>query len=254
MIIILLALFLLTPQVIIANSNPEISLQYHQDYLYQQNLYLISYNDYLTKKRTDDNFNTLATESEKNTSIKNLFTIRNRTLKSYLMAQRVDLDEFSSAFPIATTENQQQTKSLEDWLEQQAPIIDNLGNSQQIKEYAQIFKSKFSSIQKQAYSNLIRLEINRQQILVQKIENLKDSLNSKYPLLNLTVWQEEFSNKSHQIDSLFSQADNLVNQTNSSLSYSENYNQAVKYLDQSGGIIKQLFLDLKSLYMSFLNQ
>ncbi len=232
---------------------PSISLfqQYQSDYLYQYSLYQPVYLTYTEKKQTHTKYGTITTLQDKIDATKKALLTKNNVLYTYLIALRVHLDEYKTAYPTATEKNQIEIKKWEDWLNEQNTVVSSLNNDTDIARWAKDFKSKYILIQQTIYAALVQNQINQK---TQTLDQIKAFIPEIQNLAGVSPenqnWFSSFPVKSDLITTSFQSALEIINTKQGYGKFTNNYPQAKNELNRATNYLQSIVNDLKSIASS----
>lgn len=245
----------LTPTIIpTPTTNPKVALfeQYKNDYLFQRDLYQKTYIDYTAKKQVHTKYGTLTTQLDKFNATKNTLLIRNKMLKTYLTALRVDLDKYKTASPVETEKNQINLSKWEDWFNEQNLIITAYNNDADIAKWVQNFNKQYVLIQKDIYTALVQHQINSKIQTLNEIKLLAMEIQNSPK--NSIENQEWFSNLPIKSDLVMSSLKNAIDLTNKKQTFNkfiDFYLDSSKELNIANNYLTGILKDLKSIVIKF---
>lgn len=234
--------------------DPKIALfeQYKNDYLFQRDLYQKTYIDYTAKKQVHTKYGTLTTQLDKFNATKNTLIIRNKMLKTYLTALRVDMDKYKTSNPTETEKNQINLSKWEDWFNEQNLIISAFNNDTDIAKWVQNFNKQYVNIQKDIYTALVQHQIN---LKIQTLNEIKLlALEIQNSPKNSFENQEWFSNLPIKSDLVLSSLKNAIDLTNKKQSFTKFisfYLDSSKELNIANNYLIGMLKDLKSIVIKF---
>lgn len=254
---LLIFFFSFSPKTHAQEASPAANLfeTYKTDYLYQQKIYQENYTDYSKKKQIHTQYGTLITQKDKNEATTKVLIARNTMLKAYLMALRVKMDQYESQNPTETEIIQIELSKLEEWLDEQNTIVSSINNESDISQWGETFKQKYSTIQQQIYSSLVRDEVNQKILILEKIEKLADDIkNSPNIKQESRQW---FSGLPIKSDLITTNLDNAIKKTKKEQSSGNNfqdfYPEAKIDLNKANGYLTEMISNLKSIVVKFGN-
>ncbi len=223
--------FLLFCQPIFAqNSTTDLFNQYRSDYFYQRDLYQNTYQNYLSKKNTYEQYQTVTAETELTTATKETLISQNLTLKAYLMALRVTIPQ--------NPELQNELQQQENWLSSQEVILTNLSTVHDFKIWAENFQKKYISIQVQIYTALLNQRTSHLQTTLIKLQNL--AKNSEVD------WGRNYQDKETQFNNFIQQAQDKTKVIQHENRFNNFYPQAIEFTNSAKNILNSIRNDLKS--------
>ncbi|MFA5828184.1 MAG: hypothetical protein WC841_02395 [Candidatus Shapirobacteria bacterium] len=228
---------------------------YKTDYLYQRKIYQENYLDYSKKKEIHTQYGTLITQADKNEATTKTLIARNTMLKAYLMAIRVNMDQYEDQDPIETEIIQIELAKLEEWLDEQNSIVSSINNESDISDWAETFRFKYITIQQQIYSSLVQNEVNQKTLVLRKIQKLaSDIQNSPQVSPESQQW---FSSLPIKSDLVVASLDNAVNKMKkkqySGNTFNNFYPEAKADLNKANFYLLEIIGDLKSIVLKFTN-
>lgn len=234
--------------------DPKIALfeQYKNDYFFQRDLYQKAYIDYTAKKQVHTKYGTLTTQQDKFSTTKNVLTIRNTMLKTYLIALRVDLDKYKNANPTETEKNQINLSKWEDWFNEQNLIISAYNNDADIAKWVQNFNKQYINIQKDIYTALVQHQVNFKILILNEIKLL--ALEIQNSPKNSVENQQWFSNLPIQSDLVLNSLKNAVDLTSKKQTFTRFinfYSDSNKELNTANNYLVGTLRDLRSIVIKF---
>lgn len=228
--------------------------QYQADYQYQLDLYQKSYQDYLEKDQVDQKYSTLNTQKDKTDSAIVSLLQRNQLLYSYLILNRVNLDQSNFNQNPETTALQEKLLEKETWLKAQDLNIKQLSHQDQVNKWSTQFKTQYNDIQKLTYSSVVQIQINRQRNILQKLQILGQEVQSDSPDNQaLNQWLNELPTKSDLVNKYLNQAFLTTQKKQNSNRFNNFYPEATRELDKSKLLLEEIQSNLKSVISKFIN-
>lgn len=227
--------------------------QYKTDYLFQFDLYQKAYIDYTNKSQVHTKYNTVTTQKDKFEATKNVLLIRNKMLRTYLIALRVDLDRYKESNPTETEKNQIKISKWEDWFDEQNLIIPSFNNESDVSKWVNNFKKQYITIQKDIYTALVQHEINFKLENLKSIESLANEIRNS-PKLPLES-QQWFNNLPIRTDLVMESLKNAISFTEKTQTFGGKftnfYPSSKNELNKANNYLIDIIKDLKSIVIKF---
>lgn len=241
-------------QILTPTQNPVFILydQYKNDYLFQYDEYKKAYLNYKDKKEVYTKYGTLTTQQEKLDATKKAILARNKMLKAFLMALRVDLDKYKSINSTETEKLQIELSKWEAWFEEQNLVAGSFNNDDDVKKWVSEFKSKYVQIQQIIYTSMVQGEVNLRQSTLNQILSLAQEIKAS-PNIDPKgqEWFQSLPVKVDLINSSLKSAQETTKQKQSANRFTEFYSDSKRYLNKSVSYLLQMESDLKSIVIKF---
>ncbi len=152
--------------------------QYKTDFLFNRDVYNRAYLEYVNKKQVHTRYGTLITQKEKIEATKTALIARNTMLRTFLMAQRVQLGKYKSADPTDTEKFEIDIQKWEAWLLEQNSVVNSLITEEDLKNNTVEFKPKHIQIQQLSYNASLQHQVNYYSLLLAQVQTYAITIKS----------------------------------------------------------------------------
>lgn len=232
---------------------PTLFDQYKKDYLFQYDKYQQSYLKYIEKKQVYTKYGTITTQKEKFEASLGAIDARNRTLKSYLAALKVKLDDYKSTNPTATERNQIEISKWEAWCEEQYTVIPSINNEDDLIKWTKDFENKYVTIQQTIYTALVQNEVNLNQNTLNLVSQVAEDIKNNPQIKpGSQQWLSSLTVKSDLVSTSIEKSLKYTKNDSYQSTFSNFYPESKKELNKSKNYLIEISSDLKLIVTKFL--
>ncbi len=234
---------------------PRLFDQYKKDYLFQYDLYNQAYLNYVDKKQVHTKYGTITTQKEKFVAAIDAINARNKTLKAYLQALRVLLDEYQNSNPTATEKIKIDINKWEAWFGEQLIVVPSINNDDDLKKWAEDFKNKYTLIQPVIYSALVQHEINFRQHTLNLLQNVAEDIKNDSQIKpESQQWINSLTIKSDLVSTSLNNALSATKRNQNQNKFVNFYSDSRVEINKANGYLRQISSDLKLTIIKFLTK
>jgi hypothetical protein len=243
-----------TPTVL-PTPTPRLFDQYQKDYLFQYDLYQQAYLKYVDKKKVYTKYGTITTQKEKFAAAIEAIDVRNKAIKSYLMALRELLDDYTQADLTTTSKNQIELEKWESWYNEQLFVVPAINNEDDLRKWVETFKINFPLTQQVIYTALIQHESNLRKLGLNQLQDIAQDIQSSANIRpESQQWVSSLAVKSDLVNTSLANAYNLTKKKQNQAKFSNFYPDAKLELSKSAGYLREISGDLKLIIIKFIQK
>lgn len=236
-----------------ATPAPRLFLQYQKDYLFNYDLYQQAYLKYTEKKQVYTKYGTITTQKDKFIAAIDAINARNKTLKSYLLALRVMLDDYKTTNPTETEKAQIELSKWEAWFNEQFTVVPALNNQDDLNNWITTFNINYVNVQQAIYTALVRNEVNLHQLTLNSLQQVAQDIKNNPDIKpESEQWINTLTVKSDLVSTSLGDAMSLTVKKNNQINkFDDFYSSAKISMTKANDYLREITTDLKLIVNKF---
>ena len=245
---------LISPTVI-PTPTPRLFDQFKKDYLFQYDQYNQAYLNYIDKKQVHTKYSTITTQKDKFIAAIDAINARNKSLKAYLMALRVMLDDYKESNPTQTEKSKIDLSKWEAWFEEQLTVVPLINNDDDLRKWVEDFRLKYFVIQPVIYSALVQHESNLRQKNLNLLQDIANDIKNDTQIKpESQQWVSSLTVKSDMVNTSLNNAYNYTTRKQNQNKFVNFYPDSRLELNKAAGYLREISSDLKLTIIKFLTK